>query len=192
MKIYSKEEEEEHYRIIVHSGLKSGIIALGISVAGVYILNKKWSRFRQLTISIKSFFVSSITTTALIIATDNASKKYQDMKYGSYIPIKSAEKLNWQNVLLKWCSENKWKIIGSSWILGMIGSMSLLWKNKYLTKSQKLVQARMYTQGITLLILLISAGTSIDRNQFFNSSETFKNSIHNNEKKVVNNVNDNK
>ncbi|KTW31135.1 uncharacterized protein T551_01208 [Pneumocystis jirovecii RU7] len=181
LKIYSKEEEEEHYRIIVRAGLKSGIIALGISVVGAYILNKKWNKFRQLTLPIKSFFVSSIATTALVISTDNASKKYQDSKYGSLDPIKPAEKINWQSALLIWCSENKWKIIAGSWALSMIGSFSFLWRDKYLTKAQKLVQARMYAQGITLLVLLVSAGLSIDRSQFFDFN---KNNTNNNNKEI--------
>ncbi|KAG5518242.1 hypothetical protein PMAC_003038 [Pneumocystis sp. 'macacae'] len=193
MKIYSKEEEEgyfiedinQHYQIIVRAGLKSGIIALGISVLGAYILNQKWSKFRQLTLPIKSFFVSSIATTALVISTDNASKKYQDSKYGSPNSIKSVEKLNWQTILLNWCSENKWKIIAGSWALSMIGSFSFLWRDKYLTRAQKLVQARMYAQGITLLVLLISAGMSIDRGQFFDSN---KNNTNYDNNKEVNDV----
>ncbi|KAG4305764.1 hypothetical protein PORY_000674 [Pneumocystis oryctolagi] len=182
MKIYSKEEEEEHYRIIIHSGLKSGIIALGISTLGSFILNKKWSKFRQLPFPIKSFFVSSIATTALVFATDNASRKYQDNKYGSPNSVEPVKELNWKNALLKWGSENKWKIIGGSWVLGMAGSISLLWKDKYLTKAQKLVQARMYAQGITLLILLISAGMSIDSNQIFVPNRNPKNITYDNKK----------
>ncbi|EMR11221.1 hypothetical protein PNEG_00810 [Pneumocystis murina B123] len=182
MKIFSKEEEEEHYRIVINSGIKSGIIALAISIPCAFILNQKWSKFRQLTLPIKSFFISSIATTALVISSDNASKKYQESKYGPFNPVKSIENSNIQSILFKWCLENKWKIIGGSWVLGMIGSMSFLWKDKYLTKTQKLVQARMYAQAITLIVLLISVGLSIDRDQLFDSNKDFKNTNNNNKK----------
>lgn len=42
----------------------------------------------------------------------------------------------------------------------MGGSLALVSRNKYLSTSQKLVQARMYAQGITLAILLLSAGVA--------------------------------
>ncbi|CCJ28326.1 unnamed protein product [Pneumocystis jirovecii] len=149
-----------------------------------FILKKKKKNTIELLyvqVLSRSFFVSSIATTALVISTDNASKKYQDSKYGSLDPIKPAEKINWQSALLIWCSENKWKIIAGSWALSMIGSFSFLWRDKYLTKAQKLVQARMYAQGITLLVLLVSAGLSIDRSQFFDFN---KNNTNNNNKEI--------
>ncbi|KTW28779.1 hypothetical protein T552_01409 [Pneumocystis carinii B80] len=172
MKIFS---EEEHYRIVINSGIKSGIIALAISIPCAFILNNKWAKFRQLTFPIKSFFVSSIATTALVVSSDNASRNYLKSKYSSSNPVKTIENSNTQSILFKWCSENKWKIIGGSWVLGMIGFMSLLWRDKYLTKTQKLVQARIYSQAITLVVLLISAGLSMNHDRFFGSNKDFKN-----------------
>ncbi|QSL65066.1 hypothetical protein MERGE_002371 [Pneumocystis wakefieldiae] len=148
-KIFTKEEEEEHYHAVINSGIKSGIIALA---------------------------------TALVISSDNASKRYKESRYGPFNPAKSIKNSNTQSVLFKWCSENKWKIIGGSWVLGMIGSMSLLWKDKYLTKTQKLVQARMYSQAITLIILLISAGLSMDHYPFFGSNNDSKSADDNHKK----------
>lgn len=59
---------------------------------------------------------------------------------------------------MKTFNDYRWHIIGGSWLAGMGGSLALVSRNKYLSTSQKLVQARMYAQGITLAILLLSAG----------------------------------
>jgi hypothetical protein len=43
----------------------------------------------------------------------------------------------------------------------MVGALGYSFSNKYLTTQQKVVQARMYAQGITILVLMASAGVSI-------------------------------
>jgi hypothetical protein len=48
-----------------------------------------------------------------------------------------------------------------SWAASMVGALGYSFSNKYLTTQQKVVQARMYAQGITILVLMASAGISI-------------------------------
>ena len=54
--------------------------------------------------------------------------------------------------------ENRYGIIGASWILSMAVSLALVSRNRYLTAGQKLVQARVYAQGLTLAVFIASAG----------------------------------
>ncbi|OLL24836.1 Respiratory supercomplex factor 2 [Neolecta irregularis DAH-3] len=60
----------------------------------------------------------------------------------------------------QWFANHRYHIILGSWALGMGGSFALVARNKYLTTGQKLVQARMYAQAITLAVLLGTAGLS--------------------------------
>ena len=57
---------------------------------------------------------------------------------------------------LQLAKENRWGIIGGSWLATMFGSWAVVSRNKYLTGPQKLVQARMYAQGATIAVLLVS------------------------------------
>lgn len=43
----------------------------------------------------------------------------------------------------------------------MVGALGYSFSNKYLTTQQKLVQARMYAQAVTIAVLMASAGISI-------------------------------
>jgi hypothetical protein len=55
-----------------------------------------------------------------------------------------------------WAQENRYPLLFGFWIASMAGSWSMVNRNRYLSGSQKLVQARMYAQGATLAALLTS------------------------------------
>lgn len=75
--------------------------------------------------------------------------------------------------------ENRYKIVGLSWIGSMGASFAMVYNNKYLSKSQKIVQARVYAQGLTLLVLIASAAFEVSgmRNAK-NEAEAEKKSAH--------------
>jgi hypothetical protein len=55
-----------------------------------------------------------------------------------------------------WADENRYSIVFASWVASMGVSFALVHRNPYLTGAQKLVQARVYAQGLTLAVLLTS------------------------------------
>lgn len=57
----------------------------------------------------------------------------------------------------QWGKENKYKIVGGSWIVSIIVALSLAGRNPYLTTQQKLVQARVYAQGLTVAVMIATA-----------------------------------
>jgi hypothetical protein len=50
---------------------------------------------------------------------------------------------------------------GFSWAASMVGALGYSFSNKFLTTQQKVVQARMYAQAVTVAVLLASASVSI-------------------------------
>jgi hypothetical protein len=57
--------------------------------------------------------------------------------------------------------KERYKIVGASWLASMGLAFSLVNRNKYLTGAQKLVQARVYAQFLTLGVLVASAAFEI-------------------------------
>jgi hypothetical protein len=55
-----------------------------------------------------------------------------------------------------WGGENRYSIVFGSWVASMGIAFGMVQRNKYLTGAQKLVQARVYAQGLTVLVLLAS------------------------------------
>jgi Hypoxia induced protein conserved region len=59
---------------------------------------------------------------------------------------------------MAWGREERYKIVGVSWLASMVAAFAIVGRNPYLTGQQKLVQARVYAQGLTLAVLIASAG----------------------------------
>ncbi|KAF3941703.1 hypothetical protein ABW19_dt0202917 [Dactylella cylindrospora] len=170
MKVLSKEEEDAHYAYVIRGGLKGGAYGLGIGGAAALLLNHRWPFFRNLTLPFKTFFVTSSATFALIVAAENASHDFEvsrHMKSSTYqdqmakFRAEQREQMSTTDKFMDWGRENRYKIVGASWVASMAGSLALVYRDKYLSKAQKLVQARVYAQGLTLLVLLASAAFEI-------------------------------
>ena len=63
-----------------------------------------------------------------------------------------------------WASENRYAVIGGSWVAAMAIALGLVGRSPQST-TQKLVQARVYAQGLTVLVLLATAALQIGDRQ---------------------------
>ena len=65
--------------------------------------------------------------------------------------------MSWTQRAMAWGREERYKIVGASWLASMVAAFAIVGRNPYLTGQQKLVQARVYAQGLTLAVLVASA-----------------------------------
>ncbi|KAG4028594.1 hypothetical protein MFRU_020g00360 [Monilinia fructicola] len=165
MKILTKEEEAAHYNATVKGGSIGGIIGLAVGGAALYVANARFQTIRGLTIPMKSFLVSSTGTFTAIICADRASRSYEwnrdpQRKYKDKSTLlleqERANETTAQRVKA-WAKENRYSIVTASWVASMGIAFGIVSRNKYLTGAQKLVQARVYAQGLTLAVLVASA-----------------------------------
>ena len=115
-----------------------------------------------------------------IIAADRASRAFEisnnpEERYQQQATRERAALAKQQPVsqrLLVWGRENRYPIIGASWVLSMGLAFAIVGRSPYLTTSQKLVQARVYAQGLTLAVLIASAAFEIgDRDKGDDSND---------------------
>ncbi|KAK4105745.1 hypothetical protein N658DRAFT_513121 [Parathielavia hyrcaniae] len=166
MKVISKEEEQEHYGQVVRGGLVGGGLGLALGLAGVIGASKRYPAFRQLTLPFRSFLVTSTGTFGAIVIAERYSVNYQRShdQMNNYIEAsqraleeaRRADKTEWQR-LMDWGRQNRYSIVFASWLASMGVALALVGRNKYLSTSQKLVQARVYAQGLTLAVLIATA-----------------------------------
>lgn len=118
----------------------------------------------------KSFLVTSSGTFAGIISADHASRKFENERntitkwYETREERLRAEESAGQSLsdrITAFARREKYKIISATWIASMLGSFALVGRNPYLSGQQKLVQARVYAQGLTLGVLCASAAFEI-------------------------------
>ncbi|KAK4248010.1 hypothetical protein C7999DRAFT_40760 [Corynascus novoguineensis] len=166
MKVISKEEEQEHFRHVVRGGLIGGTAGLAVGLAGVILGAKRYPVIRQLTLPFRSFLVTSSGTFGAIVLAERYSINFQRSHdaMNNYLEesqraIEEARRtqLSTRQKLLDWGRENRYTIVFASWIAAMGVAMAMVGRNKYLSTSQKIVQARVYAQGLTLAVLIATA-----------------------------------
>jgi len=164
MKIITKEEEQEHYNATVKGGTLGGLAGLAAGSLGVFAATKRFPAFRQLTVPFRVFLAVSTGTFAAIIAADRTSRKYEadrnpDRQYQDRARALEQQYEAQKPILQRakdWGSDNRYSIVFGSWIASMGIALGLVRRNRYLTGQQKLVQARVYAQGLTIAVLLAS------------------------------------
>ena len=156
------------------SVLKGGSIGtfLGLvgGVGGVLAASKRYQTIRNLTIPMKSFLVTSSGTFVGIIAADSSSRNFEAQRNAERQWYETREQnlrdrelqgMSFVDRAVAFARREKYKIVGVTWIASMIGSFAIVGRNPYLSGQQKIVQARVYAQGLTLAVLVASASFEI-------------------------------
>jgi len=166
MKILTKEEEDAHYRAVVKDGVIGGVIGLALGTAGVWAASRRWAGFRSLTVPFKVFLVTSSATAFSVIRAEQTSIHFglsqaPDRTRGHAHRVEQmmeeidAAKPAWKRAR-DWAAEHRYGIVGVSWVASMALALGLVRRNPHLTGKQKLVQSRVYAQGLTVAVLLAS------------------------------------
>lgn len=165
MKVLTKEEEAAHYNATIKGGSIGGVIGVGLGAAAVMGASRRYPSFRALTVPFRAFLVASTGTFIAVIAADRASaaydiehtpeKKRQQERDREREALYESNRTGVQRAK-DWASENRYPLLFAFWVASMAGSWTAVNRNRYLSGSQKLVQARMYAQGLTLVGLLAS------------------------------------
>jgi Hypoxia induced protein conserved region len=183
MKILTKEEEAAHYNATVTGGLLGGGAGLVLGAGAVYAASARYPAFRSLTLPMKAFLTTSSATFAAIVSADKYSRNFESKRHGEQnykdanqtaIDDYEARKSRFQRAK-DWGKENRYSIVFGSWVASMGTAWTIVGRDPYLTTAQKLVQARVYAQGLTVAVLIASAAFEIgDANKGVGRWETIK------------------
>lgn len=134
------------------------------------LASRRYQTIRTLTVPMKAFLMTSSGTFVGIVAADHASRKFEMQHNAERMWYESREErlhaeelrgLSFTDRAVAFARREKYKIIGVTWLASMVGSFALVGRNPYLTGQQKIVQARVYAQGLTLAVLCASAAFEI-------------------------------
>lgn len=169
MKVISKEEEQAHYSEVLKGGAIGGGVGLAGGLAGVVLASRRYAAFRSLTLPFRTFLVSSAATFGAITTAERYSVNFQrakdpmnfykDEAQRTLEAARQAEKGvgSAGRRFMEWGRENRYTIVTTSWLAAMAVALTIVGRNRYLSTAQKLVQARVYAQGLTLAVLIATA-----------------------------------
>lgn len=155
---------------MLQGGTFGTIIGLVGGWAGVMAASRRFHTIRNLTLPMKAFLVTSSGTFVGIVAADHGSRQFEaernrDLQYlenrEERLRREELAQLSLGSRLGAWAREEKYKIIGATWVASIVGSFALVNRNRYLTGAQKIVQARVYAQGLTVAVMCATAAFEI-------------------------------
>lgn len=166
MKVISKEEEREHFGHVMRGGLIGGSAGLAVGLVGVWGASRRYAVVRSLTLPFKSFLVSSSATFGAIVVAERHSIRFQRSHDPMNNYLEDAQRAAEEarrtqrteaQRMLDWAREHRYSIVFASWVASMAIALSIVGRSKYMSTSQKVVQARVYAQGLTLAVLIATA-----------------------------------
>lgn len=162
MKIIDEEEKNASINNMLIEAAKGITVGLGVSY-GLY----RFIRYRypvgytKFSTSVKASIWAMPTISLGAFFADEGTVKFSEKNTRSdYLERLEKEKLeSYKNLsttdqVLSKLNEHKYKIIVGSWAASLWGSWKIVNKDKYMTTAQKAVQARVYAQAITVVLLL--------------------------------------
>jgi hypothetical protein len=170
MKILTKEQEAEHYRETLKGGAIGGLAGLAVGGLGVVAAHRRYHFFRNLTLPLKAFLITSSATFAGIVNADHYSRGYEAKSNPKEMEFRQREEeraiaeragKSFTERAMDFGRKERYKIVFGSWIGSMVAAFALVNRNKYLTGQQKIVQARVYAQFLTVGVLVATAAFEI-------------------------------
>ncbi|ODV80982.1 uncharacterized protein CANTADRAFT_48192 [Suhomyces tanzawaensis NRRL Y-17324] len=161
MKILDKEERQAHISHITTEGFK-GLVYGSILSTGLFAyLKKRHAGFNRFSTSIKTCIIVMPTISLGAFFADQGSWEFDKQMHSSaYTQGKLLEEYReWNNLsmsdkIFTTLNQYKYEVIITSWVGSLYGSWVYVNRDKIMTTSQKAVQARMYAQAITIVLLL--------------------------------------
>ncbi|KAJ6610428.1 hypothetical protein B0H10DRAFT_2060756 [Mycena sp. CBHHK59/15] len=161
MKLLTPEQIEGHTRASRRGALEGTLVAGSIATLGSIYSHRRWAYYRTLPPSLKVLGILVITAPALSIQAERRGLEYDKSQWqGDGVRLLDA-----REDVANWASRHEYSIIIGGWALSLALAGGIISRNKYQTTAQKVVQARMWAQGLTIGIILTAAGLKHNHNK---------------------------
>ncbi|KAI9258160.1 hypothetical protein BDA99DRAFT_515401 [Phascolomyces articulosus] len=163
-------QQEKRDEIAFTNGIQGAVIGLGLGVLATVVTFRRSPDFKALSRPMQAVLPTSATLAGYLFGSERAATQYENETLGymdeqMYIELQRNEPLipkrTFSEKAMHYLNDNRWSVIGISWAASMAGAFGYSFSNRFLTTQQKVVQARMYAQAVTLAVLMASAGLSI-------------------------------
>ncbi|KAJ7506536.1 hypothetical protein B0H11DRAFT_1971693 [Mycena galericulata] len=174
MKIASPEQIAAHTAASRRGALEGALVAGTVGTLGSFYAHRRWAYYRHLPPSLKVLGVLVLAAPALSIQAERRGLEYDKSQWeGDGVQILHAqeahelsrwEKMSTGDKVADWARRHEYSIIVGGWALSLAAAGGIISRNKYQTTAQKVVQARMWAQGLTIAIILAAAGLKTNHN----------------------------
>ncbi|KAF9782738.1 mitochondrion protein [Thelephora terrestris] len=167
MKIVSQEDLEKHDAATFRGAVEGIAAGLAISLPGSWLLHKRVPFYRGLPIQLKALGIILVVGPCYAIQAERRGVEYDMSTWqGTGKELldeqEHEERKRWESLSTKdkigdWALKHQYSLILGSWAASMGVAAAIIMKDRNQSTSQKVVQARMWAQGLTIGVL-IAAG----------------------------------
>ncbi|KAG6840644.1 hypothetical protein C0991_005367 [Blastosporella zonata] len=166
MKFASQEDIAGHAaasrRGAIEGGVGSGLVALG----GSYYLHRRLAGYRALPLSLKALGVVIVVAPCLSIQAERRGLEFDKSKWeGEGVRFihgrQMADDARWEELSTRdklgdWADRHQYSLILGGWASSLAFAGAIISRDKLQTTAQKVVQARMWAQGLTIGLLIVA------------------------------------
>lgn len=151
------EDEKQVHDYVMWEGAKAGVVGGVLSTAASFYAQKTFPFYRGIKFPFKALLVvASITGSFFTVADISITKAERNLaerkliERGGILPQQPPET---PKSLKHWVLDNKYHIVGFGWLAVAGGTLLYQWKRGDVTRSQKIINARLSSQGILFLFM---------------------------------------
>ncbi|KAJ3165565.1 hypothetical protein HDU88_004052 [Geranomyces variabilis] len=145
----SAEEKEHIYKQVMWEGTRASAAAAALATGATFAAHKLSPAFRNIRLPFKTFLVLAATTGTFFTVSDRASirasRAMASQRTGSTVEI--AEPIVGAR---EWLIRNRYPLVMTLWSGTLAGAFLYNWRRGDITKSQKIINARLVAQVMAL------------------------------------------
>ncbi|TFL05838.1 hypothetical protein BDV98DRAFT_560710 [Pterulicium gracile] len=167
MKPITEEMLQEHQNASIRGALEGFVAGSAFTGAGHWYLNRTWQSYRVLPVQLKLLGAICIVLPTLTLQGERRGVEYDQSNWvderGATLLTENEDviaqrwaELSTSERLADFASRHEYSLILGAWASSLAISGAIINRNKYQTFAQKIVQARMWAQGLTVGILIVA------------------------------------
>ncbi|KAJ6486462.1 hypothetical protein C8R47DRAFT_1177606 [Mycena vitilis] len=175
MKFATEEQIAAHTAASRRGAVEGTLFGGGLATLGSFWAHRRFEYYRRLPPSLKLLGVLIVTAPALSIQAERRGLEYDRSQWeGDGVMLLEKEEQHemtrWESMSTSekigdWAERHEYSLIVGGWALSLAAAGVIIGRDKYQTTAQKVVQARMWAQGLTIGIILTAAGLKANHNK---------------------------
>ncbi|KAG1883863.1 hypothetical protein F4604DRAFT_267077 [Suillus subluteus] len=164
MKIVSQEEIDGHTNATIRGAAEGALLSAAVAIPGSLLLNRRWASYRALPLPLKVMGTVIMIAPCISIQAERRGLQFDRAHWTGAGKMElereaAEEEARWGALTTKekigdWATRHQYSIILGSWALSMAVAGSIISKDRHQTLPQKIVQVRMWAQGLTIGVLI--------------------------------------
>ncbi|OMH78566.1 Respiratory supercomplex factor 2, mitochondrial [Zancudomyces culisetae] len=164
VKILSEEDDQALNNYVIKASVQNALLGAVSGVGFDFGMKRIWPFYGKLPMGIRFSVIGSFFIATLAVRTEHQIQVYEKAMYGGDPEEEKVEIPEYMQKgghidrLMDGFLQNKYSVLGGAWAAVAGYSVYRLYQNKHITWTQRIVQARMYAQALTIVGILGIAG----------------------------------